>query len=191
MKLWKYKNYEEYVKVQTEGNVAKLKNVWANQIVFDYISEMKSDAKDIICHGTRNGAELDMFKKAIPSLYYIVGTEISHTAKQFPNTIQHDFHKQIPSYVNKFDIVYSNSIDHSYDPYLCLKTWTEQVNQNGLLCIELATGTENVMRQLDPLEVSPEELTDLLNNDFKFFLKKINVIHRQRGTNSVLCVYNR
>jgi len=191
MKLWKYKNYEEYVKVQTEGNVAKLKNVWANQIVFDYIAEMKSDAKDIICHGTRNGAELDMFKKAIPSLYYIVGTEISHTAKQFPNTIQHDFHKQIPSYVNKFDIVYSNSIDHSYDPYLSLKTWTEQVNQNGLLCIELATGTENVMRQLDPLEVSPEELTDLLNNDFKFFLKKINVIHRQRGTNSVLCVYNR
>jgi len=191
MKLWKYKNYEEYVKVQTEGNVSKLKNVWANQIVFDYIAEMKSDAKDIICHGTRNGAELDMFKKAFPSLYYIVGTEISHTAKEFKNTIQHDFHKPIPSFINKFDIVYSNSIDHSYDPYLCLKTWTEQVNQNGLLCIELGTGIENVMRQLDPLEVSPEELTDLLNKDFKFFLKKINVIHRQRGTNSVLCVYNR
>ena len=93
------------MKVQTEGNVAKLKNVWANQIVFDYIAEMKSDAKDIICHGTRNGAELDMFKKAIPSLYHNVGTEISHTAKQFLNTIQHDFHKPIPSFINKFDIV--------------------------------------------------------------------------------------
>ena len=117
MKLWKYKDYDEYVKVQTEGNVQKLKNVWADQKVFDIIATYKPDAKDIICHGTRNGAELDMFKKAIPSLYYIVGTEISHTAKQFPNTIQHDFHEQIQSYVNKFDIVYSNSLDHSYNPY--------------------------------------------------------------------------
>ena len=38
MKLWKYKNYDEYVKVQTEGNLNKLKNVWARQDVFDKIA---------------------------------------------------------------------------------------------------------------------------------------------------------
>ena len=191
MKLWKYKNYEEYVRVQTEGNVNKLKNVWADQKVFDLIAKYKPEAKDIICHGTRNGAELDMFKKAIPSLYHIVGTEISHTAKQFPNTIQHDFHNQIPSYVNKFDIVYSNSIDHSYDPFKALKTWTEQVNQNGLLCIELATGAENKMRELDPLEISPRELTQIIEEEFGFFNNDFKVINRDNRTNSLLGIYKR
>ena len=191
MKLWKYKSYDEYVKVQTEGNVNKLKNVWADQKVFDLIAKYKPDAKDIICHGTRNGAELDMFKKAIPSLYHIVGTEISHTAKQFPNTIQHDFHKQIPSYVNKFDIVYSNSIDHSYDPFKALKTWTDQVNQTGLLCIELATGAENKMRELDPLEISPRELTQIIEEEFGFFNNDFKVINRDNRTNSLLGIYKR
>ena len=191
MKLWKYKTYDEYVKVQTEGNVNKLKNVWADQKVFDLIAKYKPDAKDIICHGTRNGAELDMFKKAIPSLYHIVGTEISHTAKQFPNTIQHDFHKQIPSFVNKFDIVYSNSIDHSYDPFKALKTWTDQVNQNGLLCIELATGAENKMRELDPLEISPRELTQIIEEEFGFFNNDFKVINRDNRTNSLLGIYKR
>ena len=191
MKLWKYKTYDEYVKVQTEGNVNKLKNVWADQKVFDLIAKYKPDAKDIICHGTRNGAELDMFKKAIPSLYHIVGTEISHTAKQFPNTIQHDFHKQIPSFVNKFDIVYSNSIDHSYDPFKALKTWTDQVNQTGLLCIELATGAENKMRELDPLEISPKELTQIIEEEFGFYNNDFKVINRHNRTNSLLGIYKR
>tara|TARA_Y100001954_G_scaffold238463_1_gene306194 strand:+ start:153 stop:728 length:576 start_codon:yes stop_codon:yes gene_type:complete len=191
MKLWKYKNYEEYVRVQTEGNISKLKNVWADQKVFDIIAKYKPDAKDIICHGTRNGAELDMFKKAIPSLYYIVGTEISHTAKQFPNTIQHDFHEQIASYVNKFDIVYSNSLDHSYDPFKALKTWTDQVNKDGMLCIELATGAENKMRELDPLEISPKELTQIIEEDFNFFNNDFKVINRHHRTNSLLGIFRR
>ena len=191
MKLWKYKDYDEYVKVQTEGNVQKLKNVWADQKVFDIIATYKPDAKDIICHGTRNGAELDMFKKAIPSLYYIVGTEISHTAKQFPNTIQHDFHEQIQSYVNKFDIVYSNSLDHSYNPYKALKTWTDQVNQSGMLCIELATGAENKRRELDPLEISPKELTEIIEEEFGFFNNDFKVINRLNRTNSLLGIFRR
>ena len=191
MKLWKYKDYDEYVKVQTEGNVQKLKNVWADQKVFDIIATYKPDAKDIICHGTRNGAELDMFKKAIPSLYYIVGTEISYTAKQFPNTIQHDFHEQIQSYVNKFDIVYSNSLDHSYNPYKALKTWTDQVNQSGMLCIELATGAENKMRELDPLEISPKELTEIIEEEFGFFNNDFKVINRLNRTNSLLGIFRR
>lgn len=191
MKLWKYKDYEEYVRVQTEGNVSKIKNVWADQKVFDIIANYKPDAKDIICHGTRNGAELDMFKKAIPSLYYIVGTEISHTAKQFPNTIQHDFHEQIQSYVGKFDIVYSNSLDHSYDPYKALKTWTDQLNKNGMLCIELATGAENKMRELDPLEISPKELTQIIEEDFNFFNNDFKIINRHHRTNSLLGIFRR
>ena len=191
MKLWKYKNYDEYVKVQTEGNVNKLQNVWAWQPVFDIIAQMKPDAKDIICHGTRNGAELQMFRKAIPSLYYIVGTEISHTATQFPDTIQLDFHEQKKAFINKFDIVYSNSFDHSYDPHKALKTWTEQVNEDGILCIELASGPENVSRELDPLEIYPAELTQILKNQFSFSNVEFPRIDRSQRKPSFLGVFRR
>lgn len=191
MKLWKYKDYDEYVKVQTEGNVQKIKGVWATQTVFDIIAKLKPDAKDIICHGTRNGAELDMFKKAIPSLQVIIGTEISHTAEQFPNTIQHDFHEQIEAYVNKFDIVYSNALDHSYDPLKALKTWTDQLNQNGILCIELATESENKMRELDPLEIYPEELTEIMEKNFGFSNNNFQEIKRESRPSSSLGVFIR
>ena len=38
MKLWKYKNYDEYVKVQTEGNLNKLKNVWARPVSYTHLT---------------------------------------------------------------------------------------------------------------------------------------------------------
>ena len=45
MKLWKYKNYEEYVKVQTDGNVSKLKNIWVDETCIKNIAEIKPFAK--------------------------------------------------------------------------------------------------------------------------------------------------
>ena len=74
---------------------------------------------------------------------------------------------------------------------MALETWTDQVNKNGILCIELATGVENVSRELDPLEISPEELTQLLNDDFKFFLKEKHQNKRTSRVDSWLCVYSR
>jgi len=190
MKLWKYKNYDEYVKVQTEGNIAKLKNVWINEETIKAIHKLKPFTSNIICHGTRNGQEQKLFKKYFPAAF-VVGTEISHTATQFPDTIQHDFHEVKEDYVDKFDVVYSNSFDHSYDPQKCLETWIGQLKKSGFLCIDVMTGRENVMRELDPLEISHEELNELLLKDFNM-VKVINeTIVRPRGANSILVVFKK
>ena len=190
MKLWKYKNYEEYVKVQTDGNVSKLKNIWVDETCIKNIAEIKPLAKNIICHGTRNGTEQKLFKKYIPAAK-VIGTEISHTANQFENTIEHDFHNPIKEYIGKFDILYSNSLDHSYDPEKCIKTWIEQINTEGILCIDLAQGREMVSRELDPLEISTDELINMLRHDFKLKYKLSKVIHRPRGINSQLIIFEK
>jgi len=199
MKLWKYKNYEEYVKVQTNGNASKLTNVWADESCIDYICNLfrnpdgvsiKRPAQYIICHGTRNGSEQKWFRKNIPDAT-VIGTEISHTATEFPNTIQHDFHEPIKEYINKFDILYSNSLDHSYDPKKCLRTWIDQLNEDGLLCIDLAQGREMVSRELDPLEISSEELIHLLYHDFGLQNIERKVIDRKRGVNSELLIFKK
>tara|TARA_Y100000992_G_C21120193_1_gene421505 strand:- start:76 stop:675 length:600 start_codon:yes stop_codon:yes gene_type:complete len=199
MKLWKYKSYDEYVRVQVNGNASKLTNVWADESCIDYICNfarnpdgvtIKQPPQHVICHGTRNGSEQKWFIKNLPDAA-VIGTEISHTANEFPNTIQHDFHVPIEEYVNKFDILYSNSLDHSYDPMKCLRTWIDQINTDGLLCIDLAQGQEMISRELDPLEITSEELIDLLINKFSLKLVERKVIDRKRGVNSELLIFKK
>lgn len=160
MKLYKYENYDDYVAAQTEANVKKLQVVWVTRSTIESIQSRQPFAGTILCHGTRNAAEQKMFKEKYPHAE-IVGTEISHTANQFPMTVQLDFHEQKDDWVNKFDIVYSNAFDHSYDPVKCMTTWRDQLSANGVLYIEAMLGYENRSKRSDPLEISEEELLEL------------------------------
>ena len=87
--------------------------------------------------------------------------------------------------------MYSNSLDHSYDPMKCLRTWIDQLNADGLLCIDLAQGREMISRELDPLEITSEELIDLLINKFSLKLVERKVIDRKRGVNSELLIFKK
>lgn len=146
MKLHKYDSEQQYRETQIEANKRKLDWVWVKHSSIKKIcwymerTVWRAKAPDkinVLCHGTRNGKELTYFKTRLQNrLGLIVGTEISPTASQFPDTIQHDFHEQIHSWVNSFDIVYSNALDHSHSPLECVATWREQLNENGRLFIE-------------------------------------------------------
>jgi hypothetical protein len=158
MKIYEYKNYDEYVNAQTEANIKKLNQVWVVENTIKKIKSVQPTASVILCHGTRNGAELKMFR----SLYNaeVTGTEISHTATRFKDTIQHDFHEELPSHTGKCDIIYSNSFDHSYDPEKCMQTWINQLNKNGLLFLELIP--PNKEKISDPLHITDNELIDIV-----------------------------
>ena len=177
MKLHQYENYDEYVKEQTQANVAKLKNVWVRENAIQKVVSYKPFASSILCHGTRNGRELEYFKKFLPHAE-IVWTEISHTATQFKNTVQHDFHEVREDFVGKFDIVYSNSFDHAYDPSKAILAWKDQLTTDGVLVIELMTGVENISRPVDPLEINYEEFKELAEKNGLRVLEK-NIMHRQ------------
>ena len=87
-----------------------------------------------ICHGTRRGLEQQWFRKALGC--EVIGTEISDTAYQFPQTTQWDFHEAKPEWINSVDFIYSNSFDHSYDPEKCLNVWMSCVRPGGLCILE-------------------------------------------------------
>ena len=72
-----------------------------------------------------------------------------------------------------------------------MKTWTDQLNQNGILCIELATESENKMRELDPLEIYPEELTEIIEKNFGFSNNNFQEIKRESRPSSSLGVFIR
>ena len=161
MKIYEYESYEEYVEAQTEANKRKIRNVWVRKDILKLLKLYKIKADVILCHGTRNAAEQKYLKEIYPNATEVVGTEISETASQFPFTIQHDFHEELPEFTGRCDIVYSNSFDHSYDPDKCLKTWSSQLNGSGYLFLELMIGYENRSKSSDPLSITRKETIDI------------------------------
>lgn len=160
MKLYNYKDHDEYVREQTRANVIKLNKVWVSKKTIALIKDKVNYATNIICHGTRNAAEQKLFLEHYPEAK-VIGTEISHTASDFDMTVQHDFHEVKYEWLDKFDIVYSNSFDHSYDPKKSLSAWKDQLNFSGSLFLELMTGDDQKSKSTDPLEINEEEFKDL------------------------------
>jgi hypothetical protein len=146
-------DYERYRAVQQAGNKAKLKNIWVieQNIAFlaDYIRRRVPHTRFGICHGTRRGKEQEWFSKYLGC--EVIGTEISETATQFPNTIQWDFHEVKPEWIDSVDFIYSNSFDHSYDPAKCLDAWMSCVRPGGVCILEHASQHEaDQTSELDP-----------------------------------------
>lgn len=133
-------DYEAYRRIQEEGNKRKIDGVWVLEenikFLAEYLDDKIKDIKFGLCHGTRRGKEQEWFKKYLKSEAEVIGTELSETATQFPDTIQWDFHEVKPEWENTVDFIYSNSFDHSYDPEKCLNAWMSCVKSGGICILE-------------------------------------------------------
>ena len=174
-KLHNYKNYKEYVDIQTRTNKRKEKYVWCTEPsiirLATYVDSNNLKCAHIICHGTRNGAELTYFKKHLKPLE-IIGTEISDTATKYKNTIQWDFHNLKPEWKKHFDILYSNSLDHSYKPQTCIDMWMTCVKSTGIMIIEWSTGhLPSAASKTDPFGATFKVIEGLLQK--KYVIKDV------------------
>ena len=134
MKVYKFKNYDEYVASQKEANEEKQHMSFVQLKTIKKIFDVYGpNAKNILCHGTRRGAEQKYFKHVYPNAE-IIGTEIG--ISDWPMTVQHDFAIPKKEWIGYFDIVYSNSFDHSFDPDKTMTTWIEQLANNGKMFID-------------------------------------------------------
>lgn len=163
MKVFKYQDYNHYLEVQIEANKAKFHCQWVGHETIEEIYRLVR-AKKILCHGVRNGGEMFVFD-ALYEPEHIVGTDIAPTVNKLEEKFevyQHDFHDRLIDYVDYFDLVYTNSFDHSYAPRVALSTFNEQLVVGGHLAIELMVGDNNGSCEMDPLEISIEEYKELL-----------------------------
>ncbi len=157
--------YEKYRQLQIFHNKRKIDQVWADaetlSVVADYLRKHLDEVLGGICHGTRRGFEQLELSRQLGCP--VIGTEISDTADQFPNTVQWDFHERKEEWRGRFSFVYSNSLDQAFDPRKALATWTEQLRPEGLLFIEhtMAHSAEGAS-EMDPFGVHPMLLPYLL-----------------------------
>ena len=175
MKLYKHKDYNEYKDAQIKKNISKINVKWVKVKELTFIStHIKNNIPNInfgICHGVRNGFEVDQFRKFLN--INIIGTEISATAKRFKNVINWDFHDVKDEWLRKTDFIYSNSFDHSYDPKLCLDRWMSCIKKDGI-CYIHQTITEkrcNTVDSADCFAATEQEYEKLINEKYFLFDK--------------------
>ena len=171
VKLYKYKNYEEYKQTQIFYNKKKINHVWADEITLGKIAEflkqnINKDNLRGICHGARNGFEQKFFNDNILNST-VIGTDISDTAINYKDSVVWDFHKVKEGWINYFDFVYSNSLDQSFDPKTALTSWIQQINKGGYVIIE-HTDQHSVVTsgKMDPFGVEPNYFPYLMSDWF-------------------------
>ena len=171
VKIYKYKNYDEYKKTQIFYNKKKIEHVWADEKTLEKISDflLENISTSIIkgiCHGSRNGFEQNFFNKK-KDRFHVIGTDISDTAKNYKDSVTHDFHEEKKEWLNNFDFVYSNSLDQSFDPRKALQAWLNQIKKDGFLIIE-HTDQHGVIAsgKMDPFGVEANFFPYLLSDWF-------------------------
>ncbi len=144
-------DYQQYRNVQIKGNIDKIEGDSIREEAIAFLStclqERKNTLKFGLCHGTRRGKEQEFFQKYLNCK--VLGTEISHTAAEFPDTIEWDFHEVKPEWLNAVDFIYSNAFDHSYDQEKCLDSWISCLKDDGICIIEHRQGSVHACK-LDP-----------------------------------------
>ena len=164
--LFQYNSYEEYRETQIKWNRIKLERIWAESQVLDLVIERVKKANGAsnlfgLCHGSRNGFEQEYLARSLNGA--ILGTDISETALDFPNSVVHDFHDTNEDWVASVDFIYSNSLDQSWNPQLAIRVWVEQLKIGGLLFVEMSEGhSPRQASKMDPFGVKPEYFAYLL-----------------------------
>lgn len=163
MKVYKYKDYKEYVNCQKEANIKKGSNVWAVEKNIKFLAEYLSQFNPTsgLCHGVRQGVEVDWFNKYLKDCKTI-GTEIGEIKPAY--IIQWDFNKVNLKWLDCFDFIYSNSFDHAYDPVGTLNVWFDQLKKGGCILLEYDKRQEHTgeiskkCNKTDPVSITVDEL---------------------------------
>lgn len=160
-------SYEKYRQVQEKANKRKLDRVFVSRpsiaLLAGYVRRhLGAGIKFGLCHGTRRGNEQAWFSHFLGC--EVLGTEISSTATEFPNTIQWDFHEVKPEWLGAVDFIYSNSWDHSFDPDRCFKAWASCLRPGGLMMLEHShQHTADTTNNVDPFGIEADALSAMLD----------------------------
>lgn len=167
-----YKDYKEYLKQQ----VVRAESKWGRKPEFNdpFIKSLKNtfnkvnvgQPKSICCMGVRDGTELFVLKELFPKAE-VIGVDITENIKTIKteNKVKvylQDFNNLPNGWTDKFDLVFSNSLDHSFNPSNTIKEWHRATSKYILLELSThsETNIEHVFRWAElPILFPPEMFT--------------------------------
>ncbi len=181
---YKYSSYLEYLGIQKDAYFQKRNKTWATKETIKFISDFLLNIFDIkkgLCHGSRTGKEVKMFRKYL-NCEDIYGTEIAESRNKY--IIQWDFHDVKKDWINSMDFIYSNSLDHAYDPEMCVQIWCACLAEKGFLILEHSL--QHVKStSVDPFGITTDDLIAIIpkwtNGEYKVsHVLETEKLHRKR-----------
>ena len=139
------KDYEEYKKIQIKMWEIK-KEKRRNMLEYAYVAlQIKeeilnhSDKLEMICLGARNNHERDEFEHILSlrgcKNVNVYSLDISPDAEV---DYHYDFGSLPKEWSNRFDIIYTNAADHSFDFEKCLLEWQRIMKPTGVFVLGIA-----------------------------------------------------
>lgn len=109
---------------------------------FDVLEEFldKNKHYEMICYGTRNNQERNHWKHWFNMFKYDVNVKSLDIAPDSSADFILDFNKLPNDFENKWDIIFSNSIDHAPNATETFYNWTKTLKIDGILVIFFCCG---------------------------------------------------
>jgi hypothetical protein len=130
-------DYDKYRKAQIRKAETDSADVWADpqtlNVIADYAKQHIQSADLVICHGSKAGMESTYLAKALGCEG--IGTDIAPPAHA-TGVVQWDFHEDSAEWKGRASVIYTNALDHAYDPKKALNAWVKQLVPDGLIFIE-------------------------------------------------------
>jgi len=169
-----------YAEVQIKRHLAKSSKEEDAREYVKVAVELRSlrelNENEMVCLGTRNNHERDTFAAELPevNVYSLdIGPESSADFIM-------DFTKFPKDWTRKWDLIYSNSIDHSYDSTSTFKEWIRVLKPNGILMLGMNYGT--VTSITDICSFTRESVTNYLTQRRDIvILKKVDGVLNVNG----------
>jgi SAM-dependent methyltransferase len=167
--------------VYKDKQISRSTKKWqkTNEAVESFTKQFRGDwekVKDIVkcdsvgCMGIKNGAEYKEFKKYIPNSK-IYGVDIvPKVAEVGSNCFCHDFSELPEDWQEKFDLLYSNSLDHAFDIDKTINEWHRVTKVGGHLLLVLSCA-DNI-GDVDIYKFEKEDMPVLFDKN-KFKLVKM------------------
>ena len=165
MKTYTHRSYESYFNTQyshTDGETSHGTGVviWASEMMLKEVNELMhshvKDIRSIVCHGCRNGFEVDVLKTLNPGAE-VFGTDIYGPAYKYDRNYfrEIDFDIVPDDWREYFDVVYSNSIDHCRNPVTTLLSWKSELRDGGI-CFVTFQFSSRRPNKVDCFYLSPD-----------------------------------
>ena len=132
------KNYQEYLKTQEyhwSVKNSKIRNKFEYHAIINHIDDANIFNKKKInglCLGARNNYERDCFVYYLNELGItadVLSVDLSEKANV---DIKCDFNNLPQNFANKYNFIYSNCLDHTFDLKETLKEWKRVVVDGGI-----------------------------------------------------------
>ena len=159
-----YSSYDEYVRHQAEkSNIVGEKFLSDGKVFGKHLEErirsvgLIKQGMSVLCLGARLGFEVESF---IRCGCFAVGIDLN-PGKDNKHVVVGDFHN-IDFADSSVDVVFTNSLDHSFDLKKVLKEIKRVLKNNGIFVVELNAGSKEGYKFKYYESVSWDNLNDMI-----------------------------